>query len=116
MNTGTTSKTISTAQAKAKLSEMIGLVASAEADVIIESHGQPKAVLISVAAYDEMQELRKQQRRAQALERLRAAREAIRARNSDITTDDQAEQVAEEFSQEFIQMLKEKRGVRFERS
>lgn len=82
--------------------------------MIIESHGQPKAALISVAAYNEIQELREQQRRAQALERLGAVRDATRARNLAIATDDQTAQVAEEFSQEFIQMLKEKRSVRFD--
>src|SRR5437016_2904344 len=109
-------KTISTTQAKAKLSEMIGLVTNQGSDVIIESHGEPKAVLISIETYEQTEHIREQQRRAQALERLRAVREQIRARNPDITTDEQAEEIAEQFSQEFIQNLKEKRGVTFERS
>jgi hypothetical protein len=51
---------------------------------------------------------------SEALARFERLRADVRARNPDIKTDEQAEVVAEQFSQEFITSLKEQGKVQFE--
>jgi len=68
-------------------------------EVIVESHGKPKAALISYEAFQEVQELREQQRRRDALERLRRLGERAAARNQDLT-EEQAIALAVEVGRE----------------
>ena len=51
---------------------------------------------------------------SEALARFEQLRADVRARNADIETEEQAQAVAEEFSQEFITCLKEQGKVQFE--
>jgi len=55
-----------------------------------------------------------QERCRQALEDLRNLRDEVRARNHDITTEEQALEIADEFSREVIRNLIEKGKIRFE--
>lgn len=67
----------------------------------MESRGKPKAVIMSISAYEEVQELREQKRRADALEQLRALHARVAARNQDLT-EDEAMEIADRLSHEMI--------------
>lgn len=75
--TDTRTRTVSSNEAKQHWGAILRAASSGEA-VIVESHGKPKAVVISPEAFEEYQQAREQQRRGAVIERLRA----FEARNS----------------------------------
>ncbi len=87
--------TISSNDAKQRWGTLLGDVSERGEEVIVESHGKPKAVVVSVAAYEEVQALREKQRRAEAMERLRRLEERIAASNVGLT---ETEEEAIEFA------------------
>ena len=97
-------KSVSTSEAKSKLSSIIGWVRENRDEVIVESRGEPAAVIMSYAEYEEMQGLKEQRRRRDALERLRAVQRRVSARNRDLT-EEQAEELAGEVSRDVIDGL-----------
>lgn len=88
-------KTMSSNDTKQRWGSVLSYVTDEGGEVIVESHGKPKAVVLSVAAYEEFQTLRAQQRRADALERLRRLNERIAASNAGST---ETEEEAIEFA------------------
>ncbi len=69
--------------------------------MIVESRGKPKVVVLSVAAYEELQALREQRRRAEAMERLRRLEERIAASNAGSTeTEEEAIELAVQLGRE----------------
>ena len=107
-------RSVSANEAKNKLGSLIGWVVENRDEVIVESHGRPRAVLMSFAEYETIQALREQARRAAALDQLRQARQRSRSRNDDLT-DEQAVELAERFSRELIDDLASEGRLRFER-
>jgi prevent-host-death family protein len=53
-------KTVAANEAKQRLGALLGYVNEQGDEVIVERHGRPTAVLMSVAAYDEVKALREQ--------------------------------------------------------
>ena len=106
-------KSVSTSEAKSKLSSIIGWVRENRDEVIVESRGQPSAVIMSYAQYEEVRTLREQQRRREALERLRRLRAEVRERNQDLT-EEQATELADQVSRDVMDGLIRKGKVRFE--
>jgi prevent-host-death family protein len=94
-------RTISASEAKTQFGAIMDWTAETRDDVIIESHGQPKAVIISFEAYQDVLHLREEARRQSALQRLRALRDQVRARNPDVD-EAQADTLASRFSQEMV--------------
>jgi len=94
--------------------DVLGDVAEGGDEVIVERDGRPTAVVIPFAAYEELRALREGRRRADALERLRSLRDAVRARNQDLS-EEQAEAIADRFAHELIDDLASKGVVRFAR-
>ncbi len=88
-------KTMSSNDAKQRWGSVLSYVTNQGDEVIVESHGKPKAVVLSVAAYEELQALREQRRRAEAMERLRRLNERIAASNAGST---ETEEEAIEFA------------------
>lgn len=86
---------ISSNDAKQRWGSLLGDVSQRGEEVIVASHGRPKAVVISVPAYEELQALREQRRRSEALERLRRLEERIAASNAGST---ETEEEAIEFA------------------
>ena len=107
-------KAVSSVEAKNRLGSLLGYVADEGDEVIVESHGKPKAVIMSYAAYEQVRELREQRRRADALERLRALQHRVSERNSDLSFDE-AEAIAEDLSQEALRRMADRGDIAFER-
>lgn len=107
-------KAVSANEAKNRLGSLLGYVSDQGDEVIVESHGKPKAVIMSIPAYEEVQALREQKRRTEALDELRALRAEVRARNQSLTEDD-ATALADRVSHELVDDLAADSVVAFER-
>lgn len=108
------SRAVSANEAKNRLGSLIRAVSMEGDEVIVESHGKPRAAIISIEAYEEMLTLREQKRRADALDELRALRDAVRTRNASLGTDE-AEALADRVSREIVDDLADAGAVTFER-
>ena len=106
-------RSVSATEAKNKLGSLIGWVAETGDEVIVENHGEPAAVLISVTEYDELRTLREKERRARMLEEMRALRRKSLARNADLTPEE-GEALAERFAREVIEDMVKEGKIRFE--
>jgi prevent-host-death family protein len=78
-------RTISANDAKQHLGATLRSVSTGEDEVIIESHGKPRAVIISPEEYANLRELRKKQRREAAIAEIEALAKQIGDRNRDLT-------------------------------
>jgi len=107
-------KTVSANEAKNRLGSLLGYVSEEGGEVVVESHGKPKAVIMSISAYEEVQELREQRRRADALEQLRALHARVAIRNQDLT-EDEAIEIADRLSHELVDDMAERGDITFER-
>lgn len=105
---------VSSNEAKQRWGALLARVAEQGDEVVVEHHGKPKAVIISFAAYQEVQALREQQRRTDILDRLRTLQERLSTRNRDVT-EDQAMALADRFSHELIDDLATEGKLVFER-
>lgn len=106
-------KTVSATEAKNGLAALIGWVSRNRDEVIVESHGEPVAAIISYAEYESLKELREQARRRAALESLRGLRRRTLAKNADLT-DEEADALADRFSHDLVDDLAARGLVRFE--
>lgn len=107
-------KTVSASEAKNRLGSVMEWVRENRDEVIIENHGAPSVVVIAYDEYEQMLKLREAERRKQAWEQLQALREQVRARNQDITTEEEAIEIADEIVRDAVQSLIEKGKLRFE--
>lgn len=107
-------KTVSASEAKNKLGAVLSWVLTNQDEVIVESRGEPTVVIMPYAEYKRVKELKEEQRRREVLQRLRMLREEVRIRNQDIASDEQAMQVADEFSQVAVDDLVKKGKISFE--
>lgn len=103
-------RTVSASEAKRKFGEISDWATDAQDDVIVESHGQPKVVIISFEEYQHVLDRRERARREAALEELKAIRARVRARNQDLTTE-QAFALSDELVREAVQRLDEKQST-----
>ncbi len=110
-------KAISSNEAKQRWGSLLGYVSDQGDEVIVESHGKPKAVVISIAAYEEFQSLRDRQRRADALERLRGLHERLATRNQDATAEEEEGAIAfaDRLSHELVDDMAARGEITFER-
>ena len=92
-------KTVSATEAKVQFGSIVEWAVQAQDDVIVESRGEPRAVIISFEEYKRVLAMREQARREDALRRLRALREEVRASSADLT-EEQALALATRFSKE----------------
>ena len=107
-------RAVSTSEAKNQLSAMIGWVEINNDEVIVEHHGQPRAVIMSFAEYERVQALRDRQRREKAIADIRALRDKVRARNQDLT-EEAAMALADRFVREVVDDMARNGKLRFER-
>jgi prevent-host-death family protein len=114
LNTTQQPKTVSASEAQNKFGTVVSWVLDNQREVVIESRGEPKVVIMSFGEYEETQQLKAQAKRREAFERLRALRKRIRTRNQDIVTEDQAIQVGDEITREAVKSLVTKEVIRFE--
>ena len=107
-------KTVSSNEAKNRLGSLLGYVNEQDDEVIVESHGKPKAVIMSISAYEEVQALREQKRRVDALTELHHLQERVAARNHDLS-EDAAIKIADRISHDLIDRMAARREITFER-
>ncbi len=108
-------KAVSTTEAKNKLTALIAWVRDNQDEVIVESHGEPRAVIMSFEAYEKLQVVREQQRRRDALDTLRQLKAEVRARNQDIETEEQALAIADRLVREVVDDMVAEGKITFER-
>jgi prevent-host-death family protein len=89
----TTMTSISSNEARNNLGRLLRMVSKDEENFVIKVRGEPTAVLISYAEYEEINGLKKLRKRWQALEKLRAIRKQVQARTVDLS-DQEAYQLA----------------------
>ena len=106
-------KTVSASEAKARLGSVIEWAVQEQDEVIVESHGAPKVVIMAFDEYQKVKLLREAQRRQEALEQMRQLRARVQERNQDLTHQ-QAEQLADQFTQEVVAELVTEDKIRFE--
>lgn len=106
-------KTVSVSEAKNQLSAVLDWAVENSDEVVIESRGEPKVVILSYAEYKEFLAFREQARRREALRQLEMLAEQIWAQNADLSVEE-AEELAEELSQETMQRMIKEGKVRFQ--
>lgn len=94
-------RTISASEAKTKFGAIVDWAVETQDDVIVESHGQPRAVIVSYTQYQQILALREQARQQNALQCLRKLRETVRARNQDLD-EEQADAIADQISHQVV--------------
>ncbi|HRJ41775.1 MAG TPA: type II toxin-antitoxin system Phd/YefM family antitoxin [Caldilineaceae bacterium] len=82
------SVSVSSNEARSSLGRLLRLAAEKDEKVVIEVRGQPKAVLVSYADYQELLRWKKSQQAVSALEKIRAARESVLARTEELSERD----------------------------
>ncbi|HYP41205.1 MAG TPA: type II toxin-antitoxin system prevent-host-death family antitoxin [Chloroflexia bacterium] len=107
-------KTVSASAARNRFGAVLSWVLDNRDEVIIENRGEPAVVIMSYTEYKKVKQLKEEQRRKDALQRLRALREEVRSRNQDITTDEQAMQIADQFGHDLADNLVKNGEVSFE--
>lgn len=105
-------RTISATEAKVNFGSVARQVRNDDEPVIVENHGQPIVAIVPVQQLERLAELEDQEKRRAALERMRALRVRIRAKNQDLTSE-QAEQIADEIVRDAVDALFEKGIVRY---
>ena len=106
-------KTVSATEAKIHLGTLLEWTSTRD-EVIIESRGRPRAVLISVEQYDELRRLREEERRRDALARLDALAESLRDANRDLS-EEEALRLADQGVRDAIGAMEARGEIRFRR-
>lgn len=107
-------KTVTASEAKNRLGAVLSWVMDNQDEVIVESRGEPAVVIMSYTEYEKVKLLKEEQRRKDAFQRLKALRDEVRSRNQDITTEEQAIQIADQFSRALVDDLVKKGEITFE--
>ena len=94
-------KVVSTTEAKNKLTGLMAWAGEHQDAVIVESHGKPRAVILSFVEYEKLKSLAEQQHRRDVLDRLRRIKEQAHERNQDLT-EAQAVELADRFVREVV--------------
>ncbi len=108
-------KTISVSEAKNKLSAMLKWAVENQDEVVVESRGRPKAVILPYGEYEQFQSLREKERRQSALQRLQELAAVNQALNQDLTPEE-AEDLADEVTRETIDRMVAEDKVTFAQS
>lgn len=104
-------KTVTATEAKNRLG---ALMAEAQDEpVIVEIYGAPKAAIISIDDLRKFEALQDAEERRQSIERLRAIREQIAARNADLSPEEAAA-IIEQATEDIREMRRERRKVSLE--
>ncbi|HEX8221141.1 MAG TPA: type II toxin-antitoxin system prevent-host-death family antitoxin [Chloroflexia bacterium] len=98
-------KTVTATDAKNKFGSLVNWVVENGDEVIVENHGQPAVVLVPVSEYEGYKAFREAERRKRLLAELTELRERVRKNNPDITTDEQAFEIADEIVRDAVDSL-----------
>ena len=106
-------KVMSATEVKVRLGTMVDWAVQHGDEIIIESRGLPKAVIMSYTEFEKVQRLREEARRRQALERLETLAQQVAARNQDLSLED-ADDLADRFGREVIEGMAEQGKIRYQ--
>lgn len=106
-------KTVSVSEAKNQLSAVIDWAVDNGDEVIVESRGEPKIVMLPYQDYQEFLTFRELSRRREVLRQLEELAEQIWSQTADLNVEE-AGQLAEEVSQETMQRMIKEGKVRFQ--
>lgn len=97
-------KTVSATEAKNRLGALISEVAAGNGAVMIEHHGRPYAVVVSVEEWGAISELKEQWLRQQAWDEIKRLAAEARARNANVS-EDEADAIVDELVDEAKQRI-----------
>ena len=111
-------KTVSADEVKSQFDSFLGYVSEQDDEVIVERHGKRTAVIISMAAYEDVKAILEERRRADVLEQFRRLNDRIAAHsaahNQDLSEED-AIDLSIRISREIIDDLAARGVISFER-
>jgi prevent-host-death family protein len=94
-------KTVTASEAKNRLGSIIEWVLQSNDVVIVERRGEPKVAMLPIREYEEIQMIREQVRRRDALARLERLRDEVGRRNADLSPEE-ADRLADRFVRDVI--------------
>ncbi len=97
-------KTVSASEAKTNFGAVVDWAVHQNDEVIIQSYGEPKAVLISFTEFQKLAKLREQDRRRQALAEMEQLRIKVSKRNQDLS-EEEADTFADQVVREAVQAM-----------
>lgn len=104
---------VSISEAKARLSRFVEQTAEEDEQIVIESYGNPKAVLIPYRDYEQFIVWQETRRRQQALDELQALKRQIQARNVALSAQE-GEDLADLYAREVIEGMIAEGKVKYE--
>jgi len=105
-------KVIPATELKNKTGAVLDWTDKTNTDLVVESRGKPKAVIISYEGYERVQQLREEEARRQKLNEWEKLSEKIRARNPDMT-EAKTHSIAQEFRDEALNAVVETRKKKY---
>jgi prevent-host-death family protein len=106
-------KTISVSEAKNRLSAMLNWAQDNQDEVIVESRGQPKAVILPYSECESFLTLREKARRQDAIRRLQELAAMIQDLDQDLT-EEGADRLADEIARESLTRMAAEGKVAFD--
>lgn len=109
-----TTQTVSSNEAKQHWGAIIRAASNGE-DVVVESHGKPRAAVISIERLEKLHELETKERREVAVRKLREIEARYDGRNDDLT-EEQVEEIAVREGREINRAVAERLRARSRQS
>ena len=106
-------RSVSATEAKTRFGAIVEWASEHGDDIIVESRGRPKVVIIPYKEYQNVVEFREQTWRREALGRLERLREAVSQRNRDLT-EEQALALADRFAHDVVADMVREGDVRYQ--
>ncbi|NLD74134.1 MAG: type II toxin-antitoxin system Phd/YefM family antitoxin [Chloroflexi bacterium] len=106
-------RTVTASEAKSAFGALADWAVETKDDIVIESHGKPKVVIVAYEEYKRLAALREQALREEALAELEAIRESVQSRLRDIT-EEEAEKTADRMTRRAVQRLIAEGKVRYD--
>ncbi len=106
-------KTVSASEAKTQFGSIMSWTTECKDDVIVESRGRPKVVIIPYEEYQRLLTLREAARRQEALAQLERLREKVRARNEDLS-EEAAASLADRFTREVVEDMAKEGRIKYQ--
>jgi prevent-host-death family protein len=105
-------RTITATEAKNRLGSVMRRVQSDGEPVIVESRGEPAVVISSFQDFEELQRFREEQRRQEAIAKLRELKRKLDSQLPPMS-DEEVDRIADEITREAIDNLAKKGKIRF---
>ncbi len=112
----TQSKTLPASQVQNNFGAIVKQVRKGQyKEIIVQNRGESIVAIVGMEELEAMREFRKQEKRKDALNKLRALRVKIQARTKDKLSDDEAMKIADRFSHEIVEDMTREGKIKFER-